>query len=282
MKYISTCFLLILFVSCASKKGLTSLKSSGADKAEYEVIPEREYAKLKAIRDQYGSIDDLDKKYANRRHKNDLLYHIYVSEKLKPGKKYPLVTFLHGYTDLSLDTHKGFPKGVWSLPLIQRDYPHILFVPRHRTTQDKWTQESYRKMTIEAMDDLIKEFNSNPSYPGIDTSRLYLTGFSQGGQGTWEFIKYYPNKFAAAAPLSGYYKGPQTVEEAKKIKHIPIWIFNGIDNGVKGSRNSFYALKKAGAPDVSYHEYPGQGHVIDDFAYFTPGFFDWFFSQQKK
>lgn len=282
MKFISVCILTFLFVSCASKSKIVSLKSSGADKSEYEVIPPVEYNKLKAIRDAYVSIDGLDKKYSNRRHKNDLLYHIYVPSNLKPGKKYPLVTFLHGYTDLTIDTHKGFPKGVWSLPLVQEDHPHILFVPRHRTTKDKWTQESYREMTIEALDDLIKEFNGDPNYPGIDTSRLYITGFSQGGMGTWDFIKYYPNKFAAASPLSGYYNGPQTVEEANRLKHIPIWIFNGIDNGVKGSRDSFKVLKQAGAKDVSYHEYPGQGHVIDDFAYFTPGFMDWLFSQQKK
>ena len=88
--------------------------------------------------------------------------------------------------------------------------------------------------------------------------------------------------FAAAAPLSGFFKGPQTVQEAEKLKHIPIWIFNGEDRGVNGSRLIFKVLKQAGAKDVSYHEYPGQGHVIDDFAYFTPGFMDWFFSQQKK
>lgn len=282
MKFFTTSLFLIFLIGCASKNDMTSLKSSGADKTEYEVIPKNEYKKLKAVRDSYESIDNLDKLYSNRRHKNGLLYHIYVPTNLVPGKKYPLVTFLHGYTDLTIDTHKGFPKGVWSLPLIQKDHPHILFVPRHRTTKDKWTQESYRKMTIEALDDLIKEFNGDLNYPHIDTRRLYLTGFSQGGQGTWDFIKYYPHKFAAASPLSGYFKGPETVSEAEKIKHIPIWIFNGEDNGVKGSRVSFKMLKQAGAKDVSYHEYPGQGHVIDDFAYFTPGFIDWFFSQQKK
>ncbi len=282
MKFLIVSFFFFLILGCATEEGITSLKSSGANKSDYEVIPKKEYDKLKAIRDSYESIDSLDKKYSIRRHKNDLLYHIYVPGNLKPGKKYPLVTFLHGYTDLTLDTHKGFPKGIWSLPLVQRDHPHILFIPRHRTIKDKWTQESYRKMTIEALDDLIIEFNGNPAYPQIDTRRLYLTGFSQGGQGTWEFIKHYPNKFAAASPLSGYFKGPQTESEAEKLKHIPIWIFNGIDKGVKGSRISFKMLKKVGAKDVSYHEYPGQGHVIDDFAYFTPGFMDWFFSQQKK
>ena len=89
--------------------------------------------------------------------------------------------------------------------------------------------------------------------------------------------------FAAAAPLSGFFHGPQNGEEAKAIKHIPIGIFNGDgDKGVKGSRISFKALKEAGAADVRYHEYKTQGHIIDDFAYFTDGFMEWMFAQKRK
>ena len=75
----------------------------------------------------------------------------------------------------------------------------------------------------------------------------------------------------------------KNAEDAKAIKQIPIWIFNGDgDKGVKGSRISFKALKDAGAADVRYHEYKSQGHVIDDFAYFTDGFMEWMFSQKRK
>ena len=182
----------------------------------------------------------------------------------------------------TIDTHKGFPKGVWSLPLVQKDHPHILFVPRYRTFKDMWVQEKFRPMVIEALDDLVKEFNGNPKLPNIDANRLYLTGFSQGGMGTWNYIRQYPHKFAAAAPLSGFSHGPQDVSQAKEIGHIPIWIFNGDgDRGVGGSRLSFKMLKQAGARDVRYHEYKKQGHVIDDFAYFTKGFMDWFFAQKR-
>jgi hypothetical protein len=169
------------------------------------------------------------------------------------------------------------------LPLVQNDHPHILFVPRYRTFDDMWVQDSYRKMVIEALDGLLTEFNSNKETPDIDPSRLYLTGFSQGGMGTWNFIKHYPFKFAAAAPLSGFFNGPQSLAEANALKHMPIWIFNGDgDRGVEGSRVSYRWLMQAGARNVRYHEYEKQGHVIDDFAYFTPGFMDWFFSQSLK
>jgi predicted peptidase len=134
---------------------------------------------------------------------------------------------------------------------------------------------------VQALDDLVREFNRDPSTPNVDPARLYLTGFSQGGMGTWNYIRAYPHKFAAAAPLSGFSYGPQDVTQAEAIKHLPIWIFNGDgDRGVAGSRWSFHMLKQAGAADVRYHEYADQGHVIDDFAYFTNGFMDWLFAQK--
>jgi predicted peptidase len=248
-----------------------------------KIIPVEDTNKLKAVRDEIGEIKNLDKLYEDRTHKNGLPYHVYVPKTLKPGVAYPLVTFLHGYTDLTIDTHKGFPKGVWSLPKIQKVHPHILFVPRNRTKEDNWSSDGYRTMTIGALDDLIAELNGNPETPNVDVDRLYVTGFSRGGQGTWNFIRTFPAKFAAAAPLSGFSLGPQNAAEAAPIEHLPIWIFNGDgDRGVEGSRISFKALKEAGAADVRYHEYKDQGHVIDDFAYFTDGFMDWLFAQKRS
>lgn len=259
-----------------------SAKPRGGNGAEYDVITQEQTKKLKAVRDSYGSMPNLDSLYENRTHRNGLPYHIYVPKGLKAGAKYPLVMFLHGYSDLTLDTHKGFPKGVWSLPVVQSKHPHILFVPRYRTFDDMWVQDNYRAMVIEALDDLVREFNRDRKSPDIDVARIYVTGFSQGGQGTWNYIRHYPRKFAAAAPLSGFSVGPQNVAQAKEIKDLPIWIFNGdSDKGVGGSRKSFQMLKKAGARDVRYHEYEKQGHVIDDFAYFTEGFMDWLFAQKR-
>jgi predicted peptidase len=247
------------------------------------IISVEETNKLKAIRDEIGEIKDLDQLYEDRTHKNSLPYHVYVPKNLKSNVKYPLVTFLHGFTDLTIDTHKGFPKGVWSLPKIQNSNPHILFVPRNRKKKDNWSSDEYRTMTIGALDDLVENLNKDPKTPNVDLDRLYLTGFSRGGQGTWNFLRILPTKFAAAAPLSGYFFGPQNKEEAKPIRHVPIWIFNGDgDRGVKGSRASFKALKAADAVDVRYHEYLKQGHVIDDFAYFTDGFIEWLFSQNRN
>lgn len=270
-QWVITFLLIFLLMSCSNE--------NSSEKFAYEVISRKQTEQLLAIRDSIGSIPNLDSLYEDRIHSNGLPYHIYVPKNLKNGEKYPLVTFLHGYSDLTIDTHEGFPKGVWSLPLVQDKHPHILFVPRYRTFDDMWVKEEYRKMVIEALDDLIKEFNKDQHIPNIDINRIYLTGFSQGGMGTWNFIQHYPQKFAAAAPLSGFFEGPRNLIEAEKIKHLPIWLFNGDgDSGVSGSRMSFQLLKNVNALDIRYHEYKDQEHVIDDFAYFTDGFMDWFFS----
>ena len=261
----------------------TTVQLAIAQTGVSRIIPAEETKRLKGIRNEIGTIKNLGTLYEDRKHKNGLPYHFYIPKHLKAGVKYPVVTFLHGYTDLTINTHKGFPKGVWSLPKIQKAHPHILFVPRNRKKEDNWSSDEYRTMTFNALDDMIAELNDTPNTPNADLDRLYLTGFSRGGQGTWNFIRTFPNKFAAAAPLSGYFHGPQNAEQAKAIKQIPIWIFNGDgDKGVKGSRISFDALKDAGATDIRYHEYKAQGHVIDDFAYFTDGFMEWLFAQQRR
>lgn len=250
---------------------------------EYKLITREGSDALKAIRDAHGSISGLDKLFSDKTHKNGLPYHLCVPPELKAGQAYPLVMFLHGNTDLSIDTHKGFPKGVWTLPEVQQAHPHIVFVPRHQVRENQWNEPVYHALTMKTLEDLIDEQNTNPNTPNIDTQRLYVTGFSKGGAGTWYFIQKQPQTFAAAVPLAGARQGPKTRDEAKPLKHLPIWIFNG-DPAERSAAShvSFKSLSTAGAKTLNFHEYEHRGHVIDDFAYFTPGFFDWLFAQRKR
>jgi predicted peptidase len=278
-------WIIILSVTVALATGIdcTGEKKTDMEEYPYTKIPPESWRKLEAVRDSYKPMPDLEAIYRRHQHENDLPYHVYIPDSLSAGEAYPLVVFLHGHTDLDLNVHGGIPKGVWTLPSVQRRHPHIVFVPRHRTEDDDWTRADYRNMVVEALDDLIGELNGDPNSPSVDTNRVYLTGFSQGGMGTWDYIRQYPDRFAAASPLSGFYHGPQNESDARAIAHIPIWIFNGSgDDGVNGSRTSFRTLKAAGAADVRYHEFVDHGHVIDDIAYFTEGFMDWMFAQKRK
>src|SRR5207244_7702516 len=120
---------------------------------------------------------------------------------------------------------------------------------------------------------LQKEFS-------IDPKRLYITGLSMGGYGTWDLISRHPELFAAAAPICG--GGDE--DQAEKIAKLPIWIFHGAKDQavpVERSRNMVTALKKAGG-EPKYTEYPDVGHDSWVRAYKDPELFAWLFAQKKK
>ena len=112
----------------------------------------------------------------------------------------------------------------------------------------------------------------------IDTRRIYLTGLSMGGYGTWDLIARQPERFAAAIPICGG-GDPATAE---RIKHIPLWVFHGdADSAVKvsRSRDMVAALKQAGG-EPKYTEYEGVGHDSWTRTYKSPEIYEWLFSQR--
>jgi predicted peptidase len=92
------------------------------------------------------------------------------------------------------------------------------------------------------LDSLLNEFS-------VDTNRMYITGLSMGGYATWDLIVRFPNKFAAAVPMSG----GGDVSKVMLIKHIPIWDFHGAQDGtvpVKNSRDMMTAFENTGTTVV--------------------------------
>jgi poly(3-hydroxybutyrate) depolymerase len=128
------------------------------------------------------------------------------------------------------------------------------------------------RLALEVVSGLQKEFS-------IDDKRLYLTGLSMGGYGTWDAISRYPKLFAAAVPICG--GGDESA--AASIKDIPIWCFHGgADPTVptQRSRDMIKAIKDAGG-NPKYTEYPGVGHNSWDKAYSEPELAKWLFAQKK-
>jgi predicted peptidase len=113
----------------------------------------------------------------------------------------------------------------------------------------------------------------------IDPKRIYITGLSMGGYGTWDLIGRRPDLFAAAVPVCG--GGDEGI--AHTIKDIPVWAFHGAkDTAVKVSRtrNMIAALEKVGAKP-RYTEYPDVAHDSWSLAYEDPELFRWLFAQAK-
>ena len=122
------------------------------------------------------------------------------------------------------------------------------------------------------LDEVIRDY-------GGDARRVYVTGQSMGGVGTWGLIAAHPDRFAAAVPVCGIWNAA----DAEKMKSVPVWAFHGADDTtvpVAGSRDMITALKAAGAAP-KYTEYAGVGHSSWPLAYATTEMWDWMFAQNR-
>lgn len=132
-----------------------------------------------------------------------------------------------------------------------------------------------------------------------DASRVYLTGLSMGGNGTWYLAYRYPESFAAVVPICGWvsarepFPAPAAVVPAedgepfealaRRLKDVPVWIFHGeVDPvvPVEESRKAATALQSAGA-DVRYTELLGVDHNSWDAAFGSVEFSTWLFQQHR-
>ena len=186
-------------------------------------------------------------------------------------ESYPLVLFLHGAGERGSDNAKQLKHGApeFSTQANRRKYPCFVVAPQ--CPQGKfWTQ--FDSVLRELLASLQKEFR-------VDAKRLYATGLSMGGFGTWGLITKSPELFAAAAPICG--GGDDKL--AEKLVKLPIWVFHGDqDNVVKPeqSRKMVSAIEKAGGKP-KYTEYPGVGHDSWTKTYADPEFMSWLFQQKR-
>ena len=152
------------------------------------------------------------------------------------------------------------------------NFPFIVVFPQsQKRTWKADSDDAKRAMSILA--EVQKSYK-------VDGKRIYLTGLSMGGFGTWSLAAAFPERWAAIAPVCG--GGiPSTAE---KIKNIPCWCFHGDADtavNVKWSRDMIEALRKTGASPM-YTEYEKVGHNSWDRAYGTAELYQWFLQQKLK
>jgi len=202
-----------------------------------------------------------------------LRYAILKPAKIKPETKYPLLISLHGSGGRGSKKWEGncAANKVLSQPAMRQKYPCYIIAPTVNRNQ-RWDGAP-----LAALMELIKSFLKEHA---IDPARIYVTGQSMGGAGTYSAILAEPNLFAAAVPVCG--RGQP--ELAKKIVHIPIWIFHGeLDRVVppQHSRDMEAALKKAGGKPT-YTEYAGVRHNSWTPAYADKKLWEWLFTQKRE
>jgi predicted peptidase len=169
--------------------------------------------------------------------------------------------------DLELVKIHGIPKIVKT----QKDFPFIAVSPQC-PTEYVWRD----KKMLQAIESLILKIIKNYR---IDKTRVYVTGLSMGGYGTWALAARRPDLFAAAVPICGG-GDPATVNV---LKNLPIWVFHGgLDKVVlpEESEKMVRALEKAGGK-VRYTLYPEAYHDSWIETYDNPALYDWMLSKRK-
>ena len=216
-------------------------------------------------------------------------YRLLRPEALEPGKRYPLVLFLHGAGERGSDNTsqlKYLPTWLAEPPLRQQ-FPCFVVAPQcraeHRWSPFDWSDKTSSPLAAEPTADLaaaIAALDAVCQEEPIDESRIYLTGLSMGGYGSWELAARQPERFAAVVPICG--GGDEA--QAAKIAHLPIWCFHGAADQVvpvERSRSMIAAIKAAGG-SPKYSELPGVGHDSWTPAYRDSGLLEWLFAQRRS
>lgn len=235
--------------------------------------------------------EGLQNKYEPRVYKSGLTMPYRLFRPAVSGKL-PLVMYLHGSGGLGDDNRKQLGLGnifgtrVWLLPENQKRFPCYVVVPQ---TDTGWvhydlSQQAQRivgllpglgngaRLALEIVALLCREFP-------IDESRIYVTGQSMGGAGTWHMTAHRPKLFAAAVACCA----AQTDEDATASLGTPLWNFHGAADQsvpVALSRDRIAALRRAGGHPL-YTEYAGVDHNVWEWAYTEPELMEWVFHQRR-
>ena len=219
-------------------------------------------------------------------------YQVYIPATYTPSMNWPVILFLHGAGERGSD---GLLQTASSLgAAIRRNpsrYPAIVVFPQ--APSDSIWVGTTAYFAIAALDTTLKEFKT-------DSNRIYLTGLSMGGNGTWYLAYRYPKKFAAVVPICGWvtpfnawsreYESvvPKDIDNplqhlVRRLSTVPIWIAHGEEDDavpVEKSREIAETLTREN-PNSLYTELHGLGHVCWDAIYGSTKFATWLFAQRK-
>lgn len=185
-----------------------------------------------------------------------------------PDKKYPTILFLHGAGERGDNLNQVKRHGPPKILENKKDFPFIVISPQ--CPPNGWW-DTYALSVL--LDDIEAKYR-------VDKNRLYLTGLSMGGYGTWDLATRQPGRFAAIAPICG---GGNPVL-AGLLKETPTWVFHGDADPVvpvQRSDEMVEALKKIGA-EVKYTRYRGLQHDSWTTTYDNPELYKWFLEHERK
>mgnify|MGYP001184942615 CR=1 FL=1 len=221
-----------------------------------------------------------------------LPYRILFPENYDKTKKYPLLLVLHGAGERGRDNEKQLFHGakLFLDSTVRKKYPAIVVFPQcpedsywssvviDRNKMPLSLHFDYSRSITTPLRDAISLVKKLSDEEAVDTDRVYITGLSMGGMGTFEAVYRFPELFAAALPICG----GGDVARYKKVD-VPFWVFHGTDDGVvvvSHSREMVRRLEDLKVK-VKYTEYPGVNHNSWDNAFADPDFLKWMFKRKR-
>lgn len=184
--------------------------------------------------------------------------------------KWPLLVVLHGSGEIGTDgvapTQVGMGPYIAGRP---KRFPFIAVFPQAHAM---WYRGVEEIAVYQIIEDVCKEYR-------VDLDRIYLTGFSMGGFGTWELGIRRPDLFAALVPICG----AAPMDYVGNLVNMPVWVFHGAKDAnvkVEGSRDAVARLKSLGGSPL-YTEFPQIEHNSWDTVYHTPALYKWLLAQRR-
>lgn len=187
----------------------------------------------------------------------------------EPARRYPVILFLHGAGERGTNLELVRQHGILGFLESGHALPFIVVSPQC-PADSHWT------LHIDALNALLDDVVAR--FP-IDETRIYLTGMSMGGAGTWMLAGAYPERFAAIAPISARI----VPLPLPRFHNLPVWAFHGEDDDVVPVTETYRtvdALKALGV-NVKLTIYPGVGHDSWTQTYTDPALYSWFLEHKR-
>ena len=181
-----------------------------------------------------------------------------------------MILFLHGSFQQGRDLSTIGTPIPPNVDDIKNDFPFVVVTPQCPDEYDAWPSD----LLVDLVDEIVLKYD-------VDARRVFVTGVSLGGRGSWSVAVDYPDRFAAIVPVCGTYDHPERIG---RIKNVPVWAFHGDQDKVvlfSDVKKMVEDLKACGG-NVKFTVYQGAGHGISGRTYRNKELYEWLLQQHNN